>query len=41
MTMTMISFLGNNQPWSDTFLAEGGVGDFYNEADDEDDNNGP
>ena len=42
MTMTMTNdlvFLGNNQPWLDAFLAEGRVGDFYNDND-EDDNAG-
>ena len=33
-------FLGNNQPWSDAFLAEGGLGEFYDDDDDEDDGNG-
>jgi len=30
-------FLGNNQPWSDAFLAEGWLGDFYDDDDDKDD----
>ena len=33
-------FLGNNHPWSDAFLAEGWVGDFYNDEDNENDNDG-
>ena len=33
-------FLGNNQPWSDAFLAEVGVGEFYDDDDYEDDEDG-
>ena len=42
-TMTMVLFFQattNLQPWSDAFLAEGGVGDFYDDDYDEDDNDG-
>ena len=33
-------FLGNNQPWSDAFVGEGGLDGFYDDDANEDDNNG-
>ena len=33
-------FLGNNQPWSNAFVGEGGLGDFYNDDNNEDDDLG-